>query len=237
MKSFFKYLLASILGVFIAFLIMLFIAIGIIGALISSQDKPVEIKANTILLLKLNQPINDRKSSFPSLMYNLTSIGAENQLGLNDILNNISKAGKDENIRGIYLELSGLQTGIATIEEIRNALLEFKTSGKFIVAFSDTYTQGSYYLASVADNLYLNPGGSVNLIGLSAEIMFYKKTLEKLDIQPEIIRHGRFKSAVEPFLYDKMSPRTVSRSVHMLDPSGTICLNKWPSAAIYLWKN
>jgi protease-4 len=129
-------------------------------------------------------------------------------------------------------------------------LLEFKTSGKFIVAFSDTYTQGSYYLASVADNLYLNPGGSVNLIGLSAEIMFYKKTLEKLDIQPEIIRHGRFKSAVEPFLYDKMSPenreqiRTYVGSIwnHMLEQmavSRNISVEKLNSYAdnLLLWNN
>ncbi len=206
MKSFFKYLLASILGVLIAVLILFFISMGVITALVSSQDKPVDIKSNTILMLKLNQPINDRKSPLPMLTLNLSSLGADNALGLNDILGNISKAEQDENISGIYLELSGLQTGIATIEEIRNALADFKKTGKFVVAFSDMYTQGSYYLASVADKVYLTPGGSVNLIGLSAEIMFYKKTLEKLDIEPEIIRHGKFKSAVEPFMYDKMSP-------------------------------
>jgi len=206
MKSFLKYLLASILGIIIATLIIFFIMVGVITAMISSRDKPIDIKSNTILMLKLNQPINDRKSPLPLLFFNFTSFGADNALGLNDILNNISKAGRDENIRGIYLELSGLQTGIATIEEIRNALIEFKKTGKFVLAFSDTYTQGSYYLASVADKLYLNPGGSVNLVGLSVEIMFFKKTLEKLDIQPEIIRHGKFKSAVEPLMYDKMSP-------------------------------
>ena len=206
MKSFFKYLLASILGVIIASLILFFIFIGVFSAMITVQDKPVDIKANTILLLKLNQPINDRKSSLPMIAYSLSDFGAENNLGLNDILDNISKAKDDENIRGIYLQLSGLQTGIATIEEIRNALIDFKKSGKFILAFSDTYTQGSFYLASIADRLYLNPGGSVNFIGLSADLMFFKKTLEKLDIEPEIIRHGKFKSAVEPFMYDRMSP-------------------------------
>lgn len=206
MKSFLKYLLASILGVFIALFIFFLISIGFISALISSQDKPVDIKSNSILMLRLNQPIHDRKSPMPALVFNLSSIGANTPLGLNDILNNIHKASQDENIRGIYLELSGLQTGIATVEEIRNALAVFKQSGKFVVAFSDLYTQGSYYLASVADRIYLNPGGSVNLIGLSAEIMFYKKALEKLDIEPEIIRHGKFKSAVEPFMYDQMSP-------------------------------
>lgn len=206
MKSFLKYLLASILGVLIASFIIFFGTLIFISAIISSQDKPVAIKSNTILLLKLDQPIKDRKSNFPMFTYNLSNLGAETQLGLNDILDNIEKAGKDEKIKGIYLQLSGLQTGIATIEEIRNALLEFKKTGKFIISFSDTYTQGSFYLASVADGVFLNPGGSVNLIGLSADLVFFKKTLEKLDIEPEIIRHGKFKSAVEPFMYDRMSP-------------------------------
>jgi protease-4 len=206
MKSFFKYLLASILGVIIASLLLFFITIGVLSALVASQEKSVNIKANTILLLKLNQPIKDRKSALPLFVYNLASLSADNHLGLNDILNNIDKARRDSNIRGIYLELSELQAGIATLGEIRAALLDFKKSGKFIVAFSNTYSQGSYYLASVADKIYLCPGGSVNFIGLSAELMFYKKTLEKLGVEPEIIRHGKFKSAVEPFMYDKMSP-------------------------------
>ncbi|MBN1145455.1 MAG: signal peptide peptidase SppA, partial [Bacteroidales bacterium] len=118
----------------------------------------------------------------------------------------IDKARLDTNIRGIYLELSNLQAGIATVEEIRNALIDFKKSGKFIVAFSNAFSQKSYYLASVSDKLYLNPEGSLDFVGLSAELMFYKKALEKLDIEPEVIRHGKFKSAVEPFMYDKMSP-------------------------------
>jgi len=206
MKSFFKYLLASTLGVIIASIIMFFAFIVFLGTLLSVQDKPVDIKANTILLLKLDRPINDRKSSFPLITYNFSSFGADGPIGLNDILDNIKKAGEDNKIKGIYLQLSGLQTGIATIEEIRNALDDFKKSGKFIIAFSDTYTQGSYYLASVADKIYLNPGGSVNLIGLSADLVFFRKTLEKLDIEPEVIRHGKFKSAVEPFMYDRMSP-------------------------------
>jgi len=206
MKSFFKYLIASILGVIIASMLLFFIAIGIISAIVASQDKQVDIKSNTILWLKLNQPINDRKPSMPVLPYDLSIIGAENKYGLNDILNNIEKARLDTNIRGIFLELSQIQAGIATVEEIRNALIDFKKSGKFIVAFSNAFSQKSYYLASVADKLYLNPGGSVDFIGLSAELMFFKKTLEKLDIEPEVIRHGKFKSAMEPFMYDKMSP-------------------------------
>jgi protease IV len=205
MKSFFKYLLASILGVMLAFGMLFIIFIGIISIAISSQNKPVEINSNTILLLNLNKSINDRKSSLPVLVYNLTSFGAERQTGLNDLLNNIERAAKDEKIRGIYLELSDIQAGIATLEEIRNALIDFKKSGKFIIAYSDSYAQGAYYVASCADKIYLNPAGSVDFVGLSAEVMFYKKILDKLDIKPEVIRHGKFKSAVEPYMYDKMS--------------------------------
>jgi protease-4 len=205
MKEFFKYLLASILGIIIASLILFIIFLGVIGGIMSSQDKAISIGANTILHLKLDQPINDRKNPMPMFVYNLDIIGADYPIGLNDVLNNLHKAQRDENIRGIYLELSGLQTGIATVEEIRNALIEFKKSGKFIVAFADVFTQGSYYLASVADKIYLNPQGSLNFIGMSARIMFYKKTLDKLELKPEIIRHGKFKSAIEPLIYEKMS--------------------------------
>jgi len=206
MRSFLKYLLASILGVIIGSVIIFFLTLLVIGAIVSSQDKTVKVSDNSVLQLKLNLPVHDRKSSLPVLVYNITSFRTDNQLGLNDILNNITKAKKDDHIRGIFLDLSRLDAGIATVEEIRNALLDFKNSGKFIVAFSDSYSQKAYYLASIADKVYMNPGGSVDFIGLSAEIMFFKKALEKLDIKPEIIRHGKFKSAVEPFMYDKMSP-------------------------------
>lgn len=206
MKSFLKYLLASMLGVILASVIIFFLTLAIISAIVASQDKPVEISANSILQLKLDKPIHDRRSSLPLLVYNITSFRADNTIGLYELLTNIGKAAKDDNITGIYLDLSGLDAGVATVEEIRNALLDFKKSGKFIVAFSNNYSQKAYYLASSGDKIYMNPGGSLDFIGLSAEIMFFKKTLEKLDIKPEIIRHGKFKSAVEPFMYDKMSP-------------------------------
>jgi len=206
MKSFLKYLLASIMGVFIALGIMFFLFLAILSAVISTQDKQVEIKSNSILRLNFSQPINDRKSNLPVFVYSLTGIGAEKSMGLNDILNTIDKASKDDKIKGIFMELSSIDAGIATIEEIRNALIEFKESGKFIITFSDSYAQGAYYLASAADQIYLNPAGSLDFIGLSAQVMFFKNTLDKLDIEPEIIRHGKFKSAVEPYMYDKMSP-------------------------------
>ncbi len=205
MKNFLKYLFASILGVIVAFLIIFFISLGIISAIISSQDKPLKIKPQSILMLKLDQPISDRKPSNPLAGINPASMGIETHIGLNEVLTNIKKASKDTNICGIYLELSVLQAGIASIDEIRTALLDFKKSGKFIISYADYYMQSTYYLASVSDKIYMNPVGVLNFDGLSSEILFFKKALEKLDIEPQIIRHGKFKSAVEPLINDKMS--------------------------------
>jgi protease-4 len=205
MKSFFKYLLASVLGVLLAGILMFFIIIGGIGAMVSSQDQPVKIKPHTVLHVELNQPIMDRNNNNPMANFDFASFSPIQQLGLNDILNNIEKAKTDPNIDGIYLDLTAIPAGIATIEEIRNALLSFKETEKFILAYSDTYTQPSYYLASVADKIYMNPEGLLMLVGLRAEMMFFKETMEKIGVEPQIIRHGKFKSAVEPFMYNKMS--------------------------------
>jgi len=205
MKSFFKYLLASVLGVLLAGIIMFFIIIGGIGAMVSSQDQPVKVKQHTILHIKLDQPILDRSNNSPFDSFDFTSFSPTNQLGLNDILNNIKKAKTDPNIDGIYLDLTVIPTGIATIEEIRNALIDFKESEKFIISYSDTYTQPSYYIASVSDKIYLNPEGLLTFVGLRSEVMFFKETMKKLGVEPQIIRHGKFKSAVEPFMYTKMS--------------------------------
>lgn len=205
MKSFFKYLLASVLGVLIAGLLMFFIVIGGITAMVSSQDQVVKIEPNTILHMKLDQPIVDRSSNNPFENFDFSSFAPIVPLGLDDIINNLEKAKEDSDIKGIYLDLTVIPTGIATVEEIRNALIDFKESGKFILAYSDIYTQPSYYLASVADKIYLNPEGLVTFVGLRSEIMFFKEALEKLGIEPQVIRHGKFKSAVEPFMYTKMS--------------------------------
>jgi protease IV len=206
MKNFFVYMLATVAGIIVASILLFLITAGIFSAIMASQDKPVEIADHSVLQLTLDRPVHDRKSSLPVLVYNITSFRTNSQLGLNDILANIRKAEADTHITGIFLDLSGIDAGIATVEEIRNALLEFKKTGKFILAYSSNYSQKAYYLASVADKVYMNPGGSVDFVGLSAQVMFYKNTLEKLDVKPEIIRHGRFKSAVEPFMLDRMSP-------------------------------
>ncbi|MCK5823283.1 MAG: signal peptide peptidase SppA [Bacteroidales bacterium] len=206
MKSFLKYTLATIVGVIIASFIGGLIFFGVVGSIVSSsKDKTVKIKPNTILHLKLNKKIVDRASNNPMENFNFQAFEAKNNLGLNDILENIKTAKTDDNIKGIYLDLTVIRTGIASIEEIRNALLDFKQSNKFIVSYADYYTQSSYYLATVADTIYLNPEGIIELKGLHAELMFFKGALKKLDVEPQIIRHGKFKSAVEPFMLDKMS--------------------------------
>ena len=206
MKNFLKYTLATIVGVILASFIGILIFFGVVGSIVSSsQNKTVKIKPNTILQIKLNKPIVDRTSKNPMANFNFQSFQPEPHLGLNDILKNIEAAKTDNNIKGIYLDLSIVHSGIASIEEIRNALLDFKKSGKFILSYADYYTQASYYLASVADKIYVNPQGVIELKGLHAELMFFKNALKKLEIEPQIIRHGKFKSAVEPFMLDKMS--------------------------------
>ncbi|OFX88373.1 MAG: signal peptide peptidase SppA [Bacteroidetes bacterium GWF2_33_16] len=217
MKGFFKYLLASILGVIIAMFLFFFITIGIIGAAISKQDQVVKIEKNTILHITLDQEITDRSNKNPMEAFDFTSFKPTTQLGLNSILENIKKAKDDGNIAGIYLDLTIIPAGIATIEEIRNALLDFKTSGKFIISYADIYTQPSYYLASVADKVYLNPEGMVLFAGLRAEMLFFKEALQKLGIEMQIIRHGKFKSAMEPFMYTKMSDENREQTMTYLN--------------------
>ncbi len=159
--------------------------------------------SNTLLHVKLNKEIADRGSKTKFVM---GYAGPERTTGLNDILDNLKKAAQDDNISGIWLDLGDIPAGISTLDEIRDGLLEFKTSGKFIWAYSEGYSQKSYYLATAADKIYLNPQGSVDFKGLASEMVFLKGMLEKLDIRMQIIRHGKFKAATEPLFLDKMSP-------------------------------
>jgi len=207
MKSFWSVTFASLLGTILASIVMFFLMfLIIIGIVNSSQsDEVVEIQEHTILKLNLNKKIVDRGSDNPFEGFNFMTMNPDKGLGLNTILENIDKARKDDNIDGIYLNLTGINAGIATIQEIRNSLLGFKESGKFIYSYSESYSQTTYYLASVADKVYLNPEGGVAFVGLSAQLMFFKKALAKLGVEPVIIRHGKFKSAIEPLILDKMS--------------------------------
>ena len=207
MKDFFKIVFASMIGVILSAFILFIISLIFLGAIISStsQDKKANISANTVMHISLNYSINERTSKNPLQQLDFLGFKTSKSLGLNDILANIKKAAEDDNIEGIYLDLTGLQAGLATAEEIRNALADFKRSGKFILAYSEVYTQGAYYLASVADKVYLNPEGILEFKGFSSEITFFKGALDKLDIEAQIIKVGTYKSAVEPFILDKMS--------------------------------
>ncbi len=207
MKQFFKFMFASMLGFFLSFVILFFIFLFIVSGIVSmSKDGVTMVSSNSVLELNFDHPIKERTSKNPFDGFDFASLKSDQDLGLNDILKNIEKAKNDNHIKGIFLNLSTLQAGISTIEEIRNQLIDFKSSHKFIFAYSEDYTQGTYYLASVADKIYMNPQGYLDFHGLRSELTFFKGALEKLEVEPEIIRHGKFKSAVEPFINDKMSP-------------------------------
>lgn len=228
MKSFLKYLLATIIGMFIVFGISALIIIGIMTAAMQSvKTRQVHISPNSVLKLKLNNPIPDRTSNNPFENFNFEDFSPRPQLGLNDLLRSIEKAKTDNNIKGIYLDLTMVPSGFGTIEEIRNALLDFKSSGKFITAYSEVYTQKAYYIASVADKLYLNPQGTLIFNGLQTEMVFLKDGLDKLGIDIQVVTgpDNIYKSAVEPLTRNQMSEynkEQTSRYVnvlwsHMLD--------------------
>lgn len=205
MKQFFKYFLASGLAYIVFGTIFLFIAIGIISSKFNSGPEPIKVEKNTILQLELNRPIGDRTFSQP--MFNGQGIEDAGKMGINSIINSISYAKTDDKIKGMYLKFGALSVGLANLEELRDAIEDFKSSGKFIVSYSEGYTQGTYYLASLSDEIYLYPTGSLMWSGLSSEKMFFKNMLDKLEVDVQIIRgsNNKFKSAVEPFFLDKMS--------------------------------
>jgi protease-4 len=206
MKEFFKYVLASMVGfIFVALIVIVIGAAFIFGLIASSTDKSVSVDKNSVLYIQLNKEIPERTPNNPLADVPFLGLGDDKVIGLNDILANIKKAKTDDNIKGIYLDESNLMAGEATTEEIRNALIDFKKSGKFIIAYGEIYTQSFYYLASVADKVYLNPKGMLEFHGFSSQITFLKGALDKLGIQAQIIRVGTYKSAVEPLILTKMS--------------------------------
>ncbi len=218
MKQFFKMMLASMAGYFVLSLVMGLIFFSILASLASfSKKNIVVLDKNSVLTLKLDQAIPDRTSDNPFADMNLFSMGNKKSQGLDNILKALQRAADDDKIKGVFLDLTDIPAGIATVEEIRNALLEFKKSGKFIISYSEDYTQKTYYVASVADQIYINPQGALTFKGLAAELMFFKGTLEKLDVKAQIIRHGKFKSAIEPFILDKMSDANREQYQKLLD--------------------
>src|ERR1035437_6169214 len=207
MKQFLKFTLATIVGVIITSILLMLIFFAVIGAVAGASESATVLKPNSVYELNLVGTLIDRSKDdpFTGVLSHAFGKPTENSIGLDDVLSNINKAKKDENIVGIYLKGGSLSGGIASIKEIRNALLDFKKSGKFIVAYADNYSQRMYYQLSVADKVLLNPQGMLELKGLSAQTMFLKNTLDKLGIEMQIVKVGTFKSAVEPLIMTKMS--------------------------------
>jgi len=213
MKQFLKYTLASITGTFLTFLLFFLILVAFIGGAISSAfsgldqaNQVTKVKDNTVLHIQLDKPIVDRGPD-EHISVDFGPFRSQSALGLNQILENIDKAKKDEKITGVFLDVSFIQAGFGTVEEIRNALLDFKESGKWIISYSEIYSQKAYYLASVSDEIYVYPEGIIDFRGLRTTLAFLKGTMEKLDIEPQVIRgsNNKFKSAVEPFIMEEMS--------------------------------
>jgi protease-4 len=206
MKNFFGAFFGSCLGILLTGIVITVITIVSIKNMVDDgNDKTYKSVENSVLKLSLNDQIKERTVENPFSKINLGPLMPEGSLGLNTILLNIKKAKEDKDINGIYLEISNPIAGFATLEEIRNALIDFRSSGKFIYAYSETYSQKAYYIASTASKLYLNPQGTLEVKGLSSQIMFFKNMLDKLGVEVQVFRHGKFKSAIEPFMLDKMS--------------------------------
>ena len=206
MRQFFKFMLASMVGFFLTMLIMgIFAFIVLAGIIALAGKEEVVVKPGSVLLLTLEEAIPERSTDSPFSFSETTLFSANKVPGLLETIELIEKAATDDNINGIFLNLSQVGSGMATVEEVRNALLKFKESGKFIISYSEMYSQKAYYLATVSDEICLNPEGMIDFRGMAAEITFFKGLLGKLDINAQIIRHGKYKSAIEPLISDKMS--------------------------------
>ena len=203
MKDFLKFTLATVTGIIISSVVLFFISILVVFSMVSSSESETQVRKNSVMMLDLNGTLTERSQENP-----LDFLMKEDYktYGLDDILSSIRKAKENEDIKGISIQATSLGAGFATLEEIRDALKDFKESGKFIVAYGDTYTQNLYYLSSVADKVLLNPQGMLEWRGLAATPMFFKDLLEKIGVEMQIFKVGTYKSAVEPFISTEMSP-------------------------------
>jgi len=210
MKQFFGAFFGSFVGILIATILAVVITIGMLTSGFKDALKDVEgndlysSKGNSILKLSFAGAIKDRESSHMEKTFSKFS-GNESGMGLNVIMENLEKAKSDTAIKGVYLNFSGLMAGRSALQDIRKSVMDFKKSGKFVYAYAENYSQSEYYIASAADKVFLNPQGGLDWKGLSMNLMFFKGSLEKLGIEMTIYRHGKFKSAIEPFILDKMS--------------------------------
>lgn len=203
-RKFWRVVFGSMLGFFFSMILVsilyMVMLISMVAAFSSMDKDSADVKDNSILKINLTQGVAERAVETPFDKFNDYS-----QIGLDDVLASIKNAATDLKIKGIYINSATVSASPATVKEIHDALLEFKKSGKFIYAYSDVFAQNGYYLASVADKIILNPTGSLDFKGYAMQIMFYKGLIDKLDVDVQVVRHGQFKSAVEPYILDKMS--------------------------------
>src|SRR5690606_29252847 len=220
--GFFRTFLSSCLGALTAMILFAILAIAVIAGM--TGEKEAVIKNNSVLHLSLDVPINELEVEDPFSGLPFPGVG-EGNIGLMQFLSTIEHAAGDNKIQGIYLETAYPMASPATLEEIRQALLDFRKSGKWVIAYDETMSEGAYYLSSAADEVYLNPEGRLEFNGLTVTFASFKKLFDKLEIKPQIFRVGEFKSAVEPFIQEKMSDenrlqlRSMINSMHgvMLD--------------------
>lgn len=206
MKTFLKMVLAVIAGLIITNILFFVVMLSVFSGMAAAGKKSVTIPEKTVLVMKTGALIPDRSQSNPLTMFDPVTMSLTQTPGLNEILKNLKKAAEDNNVSGILIENGTMPSGWATADEIRTALLEFKKSGKFVYSYSDyMLMQESYFISTAADAIWINPTSMFDFKGLAAEVTFYREALEKLGVEVQVIRHGKFKGAVEPYMLDKLS--------------------------------
>lgn len=227
MWQFVKYSLATVFGLFLFFIVSLLLLAGV-GAAIGSSDEVFDLKDNSVLRLDLNRPIVENASTEDNPFSSLTDayFAPTENVGLIQVLSALERAKVDPKIKGIYLDASFPMAGYAQLSEIREAIQKFQKSGKFVYSYANSYTEKGYYMSSVADKTYLNPNGLLDFNGISVQYTFYKKALDKLDIEPLVFRVGTYKSAVEPFIREDMSEESKAQTSSFLQSINTYIFDK-----------
>ena len=222
MKEFLRSTLATITGVLICGFIFIILGISILAGIVASSDTETIVPANSVFTLELKGTIQERYQPSPIDQFFEDQIST---YGLEDILSSIQKAKENNLIKGIYLHTGAFSCPAASLQAIHRALTDFKKSGKFLVAYADSYTQGGYYLASVADKVIINPSGSLSWHGLASETMFLKDFLAKIGVKMQIFRVGTYKSAVEPMISTEMSPANREQTLAFLESTWKSIVN------------
>ena len=205
--NFFKTFLASLLAFIVANFVWFFLFIIIIAGVAAIGSSTTIVEPKSVLKIDLSESIVDQPVNDPLAGFDPMSMNVQKSVSNMQVMRAIEAASIDDNIEGIYINLTGAGTASAALlEEMRGYIETFKGEGKFVIAYGETYSQGGYYLASMADSIYLNPVGEMDWRGMALPVVFYKGALDKLGIEPQVFRHGTFKSAVEPYILNRMSP-------------------------------